>query len=258
MSISRFTTNSPVFFEPQENTPMVKYIDLAKFISILKNKSLFFCRIDKLEDKFEGTLPLDTHKHIVAESKYLRDVRKFFTRHISDEELENSATDQLNWQSKLRSITCVNCWNEFKGESYALWKIYAGMDQGIMIKTDFSKLIQAFRNCNQKIFCSRVKYIDYQKDYMDFGNTMIPFVHKHRAYTYENEIRLIHEVTHNQWKYDWDSEEYNSGIMIPIDINFLIDNIYINPFAPQWFKPLIEDLIKKYFLNCQVSDSILR
>jgi hypothetical protein len=32
-------------------------MDLAKFISLLHSKSLFFCRLDKLEDKFEGASP---------------------------------------------------------------------------------------------------------------------------------------------------------------------------------------------------------
>jgi hypothetical protein len=32
-------------------------MDLAKFISLLQTESLFFCRFDKMEDKFEGTSP---------------------------------------------------------------------------------------------------------------------------------------------------------------------------------------------------------
>ena len=47
---------APVFF-PKENYKIVKYMDLAKFISLLHSKSLFFCRLDKLEDKFEGSSP---------------------------------------------------------------------------------------------------------------------------------------------------------------------------------------------------------
>ena len=45
---------APVFY-PKTDYAIVKYLDLTKYISLLQRQSLFFCRLDKLEDKFEGT-----------------------------------------------------------------------------------------------------------------------------------------------------------------------------------------------------------
>jgi hypothetical protein len=45
--------SAPVFF-PKDNYTLSKYLDITKFISLLSTKSLFFCRLDKLEDQYEG------------------------------------------------------------------------------------------------------------------------------------------------------------------------------------------------------------
>lgn len=51
----------PVFKKPaDENIKIWRYLSFAKYVSLLDRKTLFFRRVDRLEDKFEATLP----KHI--------------------------------------------------------------------------------------------------------------------------------------------------------------------------------------------------
>lgn len=152
----------------------------------------------------------------------------------------------------------MNCWNEFKGESYALWKIYSDLNQGIMIKSSFKRIINALKESKEKVYCSKVKYIDHDTDSIDIGNTMSPVVHKHKAYSYENEIRLIHEVSNIGWKHDWENEKYKNGIKVNVNLGKLIDEIVISPFAPEWFSDLIRDILDKYSLNFKLIDSKLK
>ena len=42
---------------PSGNEKIWRYLDFAKFINILDKKSLFFSRVDKLGDPFEGSFP---------------------------------------------------------------------------------------------------------------------------------------------------------------------------------------------------------
>jgi hypothetical protein len=37
------------------DTPVWRYMDLDKFQSLLKEKALYLCRADRLQDRFEGT-----------------------------------------------------------------------------------------------------------------------------------------------------------------------------------------------------------
>ena len=58
--------SAPVFF-PKNDYSIVKYLDLTKFVSLLHKQSLFFCRLDKLEDKFEGTTAISSVKKTTEE-----------------------------------------------------------------------------------------------------------------------------------------------------------------------------------------------
>ena len=64
---------SPRVFYPKSDYNIAKYLDLTKFISLIQRKSLFFCRLDMLEDKFEGLSPNITYEQWVEEYKYRRD-----------------------------------------------------------------------------------------------------------------------------------------------------------------------------------------
>lgn len=234
---------------------LARYVDITKFLSLIKNSQIFFCRLDKLEDRFEGTMPKPTHNGIVEWFKYARDQRNYFTNPPSDEDILKDATEHLEFLNKMRPLWCINCWNEFEGESYALWKIYSDLNQGIMLKSSFSKIIDAFGDSPEEIYCSRTKYIDYDKDRIDFGNAMSPVIHKHNAYRYEKEIRLIHKVSDKHFVHDWDAEPISNGVMVDVKIVSLIEEIVISPFAPDWFKDIVEDLLDKYSLNCKLVES---
>jgi hypothetical protein len=257
MPIERFSDSSPRFFEPEESLMLARYIDITKFLSLLKDDQLFFCRLDKLEDKFEGTLPKISRKEFGAFYKHLS-VTGFFKSPMTEEEIERKINEDFEFREKLKALNCVNCWNEFKGESYALWKVYSDLNQGIMIKSSFGRIINALKESEEKVYCSKVKYIDHDTDSIDIGNTMTPMVHKHKAYSYEDEVRLIHEVSNVGWKHDWENEKYENGIKINVNLGQLIDEIVISPFASEWFTELIRDILGKYSLNCKLIDSKLK
>jgi len=44
---------------------------------------------------------------------------------------------------------------------------------------------------------------------------------------------------------------------LDVDINKLIQEVYVSPSSPDWVKPLIEDIVKKYKLNKSVKKSDL-
>ncbi|NOQ75347.1 MAG: DUF2971 domain-containing protein [Crocinitomix sp.] len=258
MPIERYSDTSPIFYEPEESIKFARYVNITKFLSLLKDQQLFFCRLDKLEDKFEGTMPKISRKELINSYRYLRDVRKFFSVPMTDKIIEEKVEEEFEFREKIKSIRCINCWNEFKGESYALWKIYSDLNQGIMIKSSFNRVISAFKESKEKIYCSKVKYIDYNIDSIDIGNIMTPLIHKHKAYAYEEEIRLIHEVSNVRWKHDWENEKHEKGVKINVNLQELISEIVISPFSPDWFIELIEDILNKYSIKCNLVSSELK
>lgn len=249
---------------PAPDAVMVKYFDLTKFISMLQRRSLFFCRLDKLEDRFEGTTSkpnleyrYQVEKKARLQMQSMKGYAKVETTDPNNEiSIKQSVKDLYEYENYKKSITCINCWNNGSMESVALWKIYSDFGKGIMIKSEIKNIEKAFDNTNEIIRVSEITYIDFLNDLMPDYNLIYPFIHKDVSYTYENEIRLIYEVTRNDGgPHKWESEEVEEGKYLECDLNLLIKEIIIAPNAPTWYFSLILDLCIKYNLNKPVTNS---
>ncbi len=248
---------APVFF-PKENYKIVKYMDLAKFISLLHSKSLFFCRLDKLEDKFEGSSP---KLNLEYNEKWYRQLyeQKHLKSSNIDESVANDVSVRKDMEEKFKSLNCICCWNKYNSESYALWKIYSEINKGIMITSNIENLIESFDKTPENIQLSEVRYINHETDLIGKGNLNYPIIHKNIAYNYEDELRLIHLVkVENGLVYDWDSEINSSGKQLNNNLEILIDEIILSPYSPKWFYEIIQDLTIKYNLNKKIKYSVLK
>lgn len=247
---------APVFY-PKSDYKIARYIDLTKFISLLQNQALFFCRLDKLEDQFEGTttkrnrdLRIETYKkHIEA---------GFFKTHLSDEDINNRVKELEEFEKKSKGIICINCWNKSKNESANLWKNYSSLTEGIMLKSSISKLIKSLVVATEEIQLTEINYLDYSQDYMPDGNTNYRLMHKQNAYSYENEVRLIYtKIPESGWVHDWSKEEVQNGVYIKVNIIELIDEIIISPNSQNCFFKSVKDIMEKYALNKPITKSEL-
>ena len=250
---------APVFF-PEENYKIVKYMDLAKFISLLHSKSLFFCRLDKLEDKFEGSSPKLNLEYNEYWYRQLYEQNHLKSSNI-EESVAKDVTVRKDMEEKFKSLNCICCWNRFKNnsESYALWKIYSEINKGIMITSNIENLIKSFDKTPESIQLSEVRYINHETDLIGKGNLNYPIIHKNVAYNYEDELRLIHLVkVENGLVYDWDSEINSTGKQLSNNLEILIDEIILSPYSPRWFYDIIQDLTVKYNLNKKIKYSALK
>ncbi len=148
-----------------------RYMDLAKFISLLSNQALYFTSPNKFDDPYEFNLPqcylneLQKNQDEFKENSLnqLKNTLPNLDQHPSYTEiLQNyqkmpSASDNIE-TTKVKFG--VNCWhiNEFENE--ALWKIYTQVGQGIAIETTTQKLQESLTYHN-KIYCDVVRYEDF-------------------------------------------------------------------------------------------------
>lgn len=249
MPIVKRGPNSSIFKYPSNNYLLVKYLDITKFISLLQRESLFFCRLDILEDHFEGTT-----SSLNQERRY-----EYFTnQQLTDKEILDNVNKINQEEEKFKKLVCVSCSNKSKNESAALWKIYSDLNKGIMITSKVTNVIEAFSDTSEDIEFTEVVYINYDRDIMPDSSKWDPIHHKHQAYEYENDVRLIFTQNFDTTlTYDWKKEEVQEGKYISVDIRDVIDEIIISPYAPQWFFELVKDIIQKYGLNKPVMASEL-
>jgi hypothetical protein len=206
---------------PDPRLPIWRYMEFHKFISLLHFKRLHFTRADKFEDVFERKMAKLLLREWPADRK------------DSYERIRRQHRDTT-------PRTFTSCWTNLDKESYAMWQIYA-KENGVAVQTTVAKLDQALGDSGVKI--RKVHYLDFggadqryqDPAFWDEKKGILArnfFVCKPKAYEYEREIRAVFVA---------DSEE--GSVNLPVDVDALIENIYISPFVGPWFVDLVEDLV---------------
>lgn len=241
-------------YSPEENCKIAKYLDLEKLISMLHRKALFFTRVDKMQDHFEGTF---TQPDIEARRNWYRKHKKDNGEFYSEEEIEAAIKKYDETAYKKRSMVIISCWHESGHESAAMWKIFSDMKEGIMLTSTFENFRKCFDSSTETVYISKVNYLNYESDKMPEENPLFPFVHKQKFYDYEKEIRGLIEIEHQGGDFDWSQEEIEEGRYISVNLDELIEEVIVAPFAPDWFVEIVEVLLSKFDLNKKVRRSSL-
>lgn len=237
-----------MFHTPNDNTIIWRYIDFTKFIDLLENESLFFCRSDKFQDPYEGFFRL-------------KDYEK--TRNL------------LGNQNLVKKFYFINCWHRNDNQSDAMWRIFLKTNNGIAIKSSVARFKKALNKSPEDIFLSEVYYRDFEKvtfkDLMSEeqnqwpvsgsnirGATLNQFSYKRISFEHEKEIRAFYLDTPIPAKIKGGTHiEFLDSKTIKIELSQLIDEIVIAPFADSWLAPLVEKILLRYKLNIKVTSSKL-
>ncbi len=207
------------------NLVLWRYMDLARFVSLLKTKQLFFSRADSLQDRFEGSL---------TKSNY---------------EMRARVGAVGGSQRRLRERVYVNCWFAQNQQSTAMWNIYGGSASSVAIRTTYGKLIAVLPE-QTPIGSPNVGLIDYidraaeGSPYpSDWRNEFQPFFQKNIEYSYEHELRIM--IAKLYVEVETDPNIYlpkdvkiisETGLVCPITSFIdLIDMVYVNFEAKKWF-----------------------
>ncbi len=211
-------------------------MDFTKYVDLLHTKTLFFCNSMRFED------PLDSSFWNVT-SKPLRKLIK-----EKDPSIPKGIENLFNVN---KAITYANCWHMNKVESAALWKLYLKSNEGIAIKSISGRLKKALAGCPHEVYIAKVAYSNNHvgtpthktgKSYSTLDAARL----KHPSFSHEKELRSI--IIENQG---------SNGIKIKIDLDILIQKVYIAPKTSMWLKKLIEGVSKKYGHNFEVKESEL-
>ncbi|MNF34666.1 hypothetical protein D3C84_155120 [compost metagenome] len=224
--------NNPNIKLPDDSDTIVwKYLDLSKFLDLLLSKKLFMSRSDKFEDQYEGTFSEPTYEEI--------------------KKLATDNPDFLNYYKTHRERVAISSWHINEYESFAMWQIFTQNSEGLAIQSTISRLQKALvpeTNFNQYI--GEVNYIDYKKEYIPFDDMFFPFLFKRKSFQYEREVRIISDISECKIK-------LNDGLKINVDINQLIEKIYIHPKSENWYKNLVIQLVSELGFNFEIEKSDL-
>ena len=239
----------PEFQKPTDSNGWIwRYLDFTKFVDLLDTRSLFFTRADRFHDRFEGSYTPTNVKH-------RSDVFLDHNLPVPDQFMQSIAKHSEDW----RRWVAINCWHANAHESAAMWHLYLKSNEGIAIRSSYNRLISSFATATDDIYVGMVRYIDYETEWIPEGNAFYPFVHKRKSFAHENEIRAVINRTPPLKGHllDLSQPTITDGISIPLDLEQLIEHIFVAPDTPPWLTRLVESVARKYAINATVKTSTL-
>ena len=216
--------------ENSTNSKIWRYMDFWKFLNLLKTSSLYFSSTKNMGDEYEGKFHPFIKQYLLEQDE--KNGNKLYEMILSN--LDDFSNNQI-----------ISSWNYSSKESFSMWKMYAKDKFGIAIQTNLENLIKCFKDEKRTIYIGEVQYFNELNKILDINltNFYVPILTKLDYYSFENEIRCITE---------------NGDSLIKVDLNILIKNIYISPYANNDFVKLLNLLKEEYNLNFNINKSGIR
>lgn len=140
-----------------------------------------------------------------------------------------------------------------------MWKVYLHGNEGIAIQSTYENLIESLVSYEEyEVFVGRIKYIDYDQELIPMNNIISPYIHKRKSYEHEKELRaLIWTLQHGKNSLMGNKYKDVDGFYVPVDLEKLINNVYVAPNAPSWMLEIIKAIVGKFELRKAVKQSSL-
>jgi hypothetical protein len=221
------------------NVKIWRYLDFTKYVSLLDQRSLFFARADNLGDRFEGSI---TAGNLAAIKQRLL--------HLSpDDQIKG-----LGYYTDLfrRAVTemAISSWHMNEHESAGMWKLYLLSHEGVAIQSSFSRLVDSVAGSPHEVMIGEITYIDYSRERMPEDNVFWPFLHKRKSFEHERELRaLVWKPQEVKVKGGKQEPVIDAGVSVEVDLERLVEHVYVAPTAPGWLRELVKSVSLRYGLH---------
>lgn len=207
---------------PPDGTEIWRYLDVFKFVDLLLTSELFLCRLDRLDDPFEGRLP----ESVLNRDAYVQ---------------ENIQTIEAT----VRECVCVNCWHCRDAEVPQMWHEYAAGGTGLAIQSTVGGLKAALASATGDQFIGSVTYLDHKHaDCLVNGRDLTAALClKDHSFRHEHEVRVL-IIT---------NDDGTPGTRAKVNLSQLIDKVVVGPCAPG----LAKTAMKRLMDRCNVDRLII-
>jgi len=231
---------------PEDLTQQVwRYMDFTKFVAMLENQALFFPNLTNLQgDPLEGFLTKPTveqFRKVPDESETIKAGISIEGCHVDPDPFNLRGHLALGIMRSLRNFLYVSSWHMSDHESAAMWKLYLKNGEGVAIQSTVGRLIESLKRVKGKVFVGMVEYVDYEKDRIPDPTNLSAAMHKRKIFEHEKELRTI-----------FVDERNIEGLPLPVDIDVLIEKVFVAPTSPKWIYDLLIKVIARYGLNKEV------
>ena len=216
-------------------------MDFIKFVDLLERKTLYFTRLDRMPDHFEGA---PTPATLAWIERYYRETGLIDQTGERGPKVLYTETTLIN-----QLMGFVNCWHINRHESDAMWRLYS--DRGIAIRSTIRRFRQSLDGAPDDVYLCRVRYTS---DPQPFGSTLTAALKKFKSYEHERELRAILISIPSWWTSATpDRAELERtqppGVPVSVDLDTLVQRVYVSPGRADWYKELIVKVMNTYGLG---------
>ncbi len=237
----------PSFLDtPSDNNAVWRYMDLARYLSLIQNSSLHFARADQMSDRWEGSYG---------------EMNVQLRPQMYGEHYEKIFADRDARRRNLIEGVHMNCWHLSEVESAAMWDIYQREGRGVAVRSTWGNLKASIRS-ERQVYGAKVKYVDYNSSFIPEGNIFDAFMHKRESFSHEREVRMI-MLTGRTMPHPTEPGSLigigpeDPVLPVEIDLTTLISAVYVAPDAPNWILEVVQSVTTRYGLTHPVQQSDL-
>lgn len=251
-----------------DSTIIWRYMSLESFLSLVSDKTLSFCRYDKLKsiDPYECSNSKYELEQINFASKCLSEIGNLQNHSIlkDNKYLQNSILDCM---ANLDRRYFISCWHINNYESVAMWDSFTNSKTGVAIKTTLGNLKNSIQDDKYNLLFEPVRYVDLSVS----TDKIDKVIRKSKYFEHEKELRVYFEYID---KYIDEEEEMNINgqklyrtmskitnlerIPIKVNLNELINEVVVSPNAEEWFINLISKVLKDYKISNEAKCSDIK
>lgn len=217
-------------------------MDFNKFSDIILKKHIYLRRIDKFEDPYEGYTS-EQFKKALDQSYNALNVMGTDTRSAQE--------NHLRAQRLLPAYSYASCWYLDEFESEEMWKIYGKDKNSIAICTTVGSLYDSIAGITDdyNFYFGKIDYLEKQEI---SSNWLKVAFRKNANFDFEKEFRVlgvmgkgIANLTFPYFNKLPKIDEINNplGIHVGLDVQSLIQQIYLSPNADADFKSSVEEIL---------------
>lgn len=220
---------------PEGDATLWRYMDFAKYVSLIQISQLHFTKVGDLDAVGEGLytsgdIALVNEAYPVGDEGRIKAKMRDFEKMAQEEFF-------------------VNCWHKANYESPGMWARYTDDKYGVAIKTRYEALCDAFRDNDDSIYSCELIYIeDNQSSLQQNDGSLLPFMFNRIEFEEEREVRFFCRSRNNS----------PEGEFSQVNLSTFANEIVVSPFAAKWFVDLVRTIASTRNLDERVRESSLR
>lgn len=231
-----------VFMERDESLAsdlqLWRYMDVAKFVSMLQKQAIWLARADTFKDKHEGRIPNEMFAFI----------RKAYDDLSNDD--SSPVTGPEDFQDYLIKNTFVSCWHRNADENMVMWELYGQDSNAVAIQTTVNRIEESLNTSalsGHSLLFRPVTYANAEevKGILLYEECVF---RKRRHFQFEQEVRICLDTYSRKDP----RKDTPFGYEVPVFISGLIEKIIVHPDSAPWFLAAIESVACKYGVHAPV------